>query len=440
MKLPLSIKYRSLLNKVKRLFNRSKQPPRNTTSKSNSRHRFENNTFLRFVSNKKVIQITAILFGLFFMYGVIESTVHFLSISLDKDEFDSFEVEEWDGYERFNIAMIGLDKKPNGYVFVDRIIVIHLNPENSRLGIFSINTKFEITLLNGTKNTLKLAYNEGLIDRLALQNVMRGIENLIGITIPKYIVVDTNQVKNILGFIPQVIIDVDEDINDVDFPPISKGAHRFGEQELYNYLASEVGGEDIKSEKIVHFFKSEVLELGNPLNIFLLRGLFDEFLNNVSTNLTQIELLRIFWFARGLRDDQIRVAYTKEDTAIKDEVFQNVWQPIYQSIDRDLKIIFENQSVKFEQAKIEVKNATDVKGLASKRGRLIENLGCRVIHISNTTIITDKNLIYVANPENYPETIKEILSTFRNEVIIIREDFPNRHIGDIVVVIGNEID
>ena len=98
--------------------------------------------------------------------------------------------------------------------------------------------------------------------------------------------------------------------------------------------------------------------------------------------------------------------------------------------------IFFDLKVFKEQARIEVLNASGVRGLANNRARWIKNIGARVIQVGNAFESEEFNVIYCDDPEKYEVTIKELRRFLGKDVKIINEKYHNRHIGDIVLVLG----
>jgi anionic cell wall polymer biosynthesis LytR-Cps2A-Psr (LCP) family protein len=356
---------------------------------------------------------------------------------LQKHPEDHFEnISEWGGDTRFNIALLGIDNKESGHTFVDRALILHINPDANKFGIFSVNTNFVSKLPDDTNQTIKLSYMQGIDEGEQVLYTLSSLEYLLGIQIDRYIFIDNEKVLQLFDKLSLPDAEIESNIRDPDFPTIKQGKYGLSASELYYFLATDSQGEDAKMQRLVDYLQDYFESYDNILNILNIRRTATVISQNIYTNISKMEFLRMFLFLRQLRTDQIKIAFTRESAAkVSNDEFQT-WSPIIQNIDRDLSSIFINANVKLEQAKIEVMNGTSTQGLAYQKARLIENSGCRIVRTGNAAQLVDKNLLYVTNPDSYEQTIKEIKAVFNNNIEIRREEYPYRHIGDLVVVIG----
>ncbi|HEX9805085.1 MAG TPA: LCP family protein [Candidatus Dojkabacteria bacterium] len=384
----------------------------------------------------KGLVFVVIIISIGLLYLVYQAYDFYTNLNFERFPTDKREeIFEWDGKERVNIALIGMDKKPTGHLFADRVVVLHINPEAPKLGIFSVNTNFSVSY-EGQKSPIKSSYIESVTWENPLDAVISSNESLLGISIHKYIIINNEELIKLVSEIPMPSIDISEDIVDQDFDIIPKGERNLEPQMLYNYLATESDGEDLKMSRLVIFLR-DVFRSGDSLsNLIYYKDRAKTIKENIHTDMSTSELLKLFLFVRGLRDDQIKVAYTRDEGAIKGGEFKDEWTPIVQSIDKDLKTIFQNQDVILEQARVEVLNASGIAGFAGRTGRLLENTGCRVVRVGNAVDPSEKNYIYVENPKKFEETLNEVEAAFEGNVEVIKEEYPHRHVGDIVVVIG----
>ena len=83
-------------------------------------------------------------------------------------------------------------------------------------------------------------------------------------------------------------------------------------------------------------------------------------------------------------------------------------------------------------------NGSSIKGLAANRARWITNIGARVINVGNSYENEQKTKIYCDNPQMFIFTIKELQRIFDNKALLIKKDYSGRHVGDIIIVIGND--
>jgi len=81
-----------------------------------------------------------------------------------------------------------------------------------------------------------------------------------------------------------------------------------------------------------------------------------------------------------------------------------------------------------------------VRGLASSRARWITNSGGRVIYFGNSPESEDITKVYVnkGDFEKYEKTLTEIEKIFNGKIEYSDEEYKYKHLGDIVIIIGEE--
>jgi hypothetical protein len=173
------------------------------------------------------------------------------------------------------------------------------------------------------------------------------------------------------------------------------------------------------------------------LSILSLINASDEitlFLDNIETDLEKRELFHLFNFFRSLDKNFILRSYTSEKGAIKGN---SGWIPINDSVDNDIQTIINNPRIIVEQARVEVLNSTDKPGVASRRARLLENTGFRVVRVGNASGEVDITTIYVDRAKRFEDTINELVNIFgEDNVRVVEADYQYRHVGDIIIVLA----
>lgn len=394
------------------------------------------------VEVKRSIQIPSniqriILIGLvgFILFSIIELLVYYSSIKTNTFKDYRISTNNWSVDRKANILFVGIDKTKSGYIFVDRVLLLHINPQERKLGIFSINTSFIARMSPKERASINLAFMTADNEAQGMEYTVQSVQNLLGLRIDKYVMADTNGFNKFITQLNLPSIPLSSEINDVDFgkltSPVSSNIINYT-----NYLSTESGGHDNQIQRMNIFFREVIKSLLTPSNIFNYRNIIRSFNENVYTDLSRNEIISLLNFFRDITDNDIRIAYTREASGIKQNEAGEL-EPVIDNIDKDIKTILFNQKVETEQAKVEVLNATNTSGLASKYSRIIENLGCRVVKLGNTfEKIDNQNYIYTTTPEKYKETIREIRYAFDEDITIVQQEYPFTHIGDLVVLIG----
>lgn len=110
-------------------------------------------------------------------------------------------------------------------------------------------------------------------------------------------------------------------------------------------------------------------------------------INDLETNLTPIELFKLYKGLSSVRFDKIEVidlqdaGLMEEDKLADDSI---VYQPDLIKLDSIAPNFYENQITQ-EQLTVAIYNATDYPGLAQKVARLVKNIGANVIISSNSS-------------------------------------------------------
>jgi hypothetical protein len=134
-----------------------------------------------------------------------------------------------------------------------------------------------------------------------------------------------------------------------------------------------------------------------------------------------------------------------EEWALSDTVLANgKTVRIFNSDAIDLKLsqsieLFKPVDVSQEQVKVEVYNGSGIAKAALRYSRTIQNLGARVVRTGNSPTDIDKTVVYVSNKQRYQKSLALVQQTFVDnpEIIEGRPSFMTT--GDIVVVLGKDI-
>lgn len=174
----------------------------------------------------------------------------------------------------------------------------------------------------------------------------------------------------------------------------------FGDWEVRSIFA--LGGEDLNTgsallkESISGLFGLPIdgflsSEGGMPLSVALRNLSINPFsvipwINKFNTDLTPIEMIRLYVFLQQVRSDNIESFDSKTlDVLTKTELADGTYVYLPNSmLDRFIQENFSEPQIKNEQAAIAVLNGTDSPGLAKKFSRLISNMGGNVIISDNT--------------------------------------------------------
>lgn len=442
----------NLINIIKRKTQRSKYKHKNSYvyEKEGS-----------FISKLKVFFLNRSRLGLlFFVFLVLFLFASLVFINIKAFiEFESraypdsqMEVKnEWAGNTKYTILLIGTDKIDSDHVFIDHVSVLSLDPQGRKVSILVLNPDLKVTqnTIGYTLHYRTILNNRELSeDKLAV--LIKSVENLLAFKIDRYLIADKNTFPDLSQYMNPIQVLVPSDIRDEDtlsFPSEQVADWGAGPQvvlpiDYLAFAASDDNGRDDQLTRQQNLIESMILNLIGFRSVFNFANILGQFENSCSTNMGKWELFHLSLNLINIKQGDIKKGYLRESTYQKviDIGFYEAISPDIGRIDKDLSNIFFDLEVFKEQARIEVLNGSGIKGLATNRSRWVVNIGARVIHYGNSYEMSDKTTIYCSDVSKYPVTIFELKRFLGSSVEIIEEEYPNRHVGDIVIVLGRVFD
>lgn len=216
--------------------------------------------------------------------------------------------------EDINVLVMGGDKVNKN---TDTMMLVSFNPSSSKLSILSIPRDTRVSI-NGKKAKINAAYPKGG-GELALNTV----SELLGVDIEYYVFINTStfrEIVNILGgvdyYVP-VNMDYDDPLQNLHIH-IKKGQHHFDgakAEQFMRFRQNNNGktnkyydGSDLKRIDAQQDFIKELVR--QKLNIFYLTRLteiVDAIFNNIDTNISMSEVLKMSGGAAKVQPDNINM-------------------------------------------------------------------------------------------------------------------------------------
>lgn len=143
---------------------------------------------------------------------------------------------------------------------------------------------------------------------------------------------------------------------------------------------------------------------------------------NVRSDLTVLDIMRLWWFGR-----------TVSEHSVKDETFsQDPNLSLESQLDSYAQTLFADDTVASEKESISIVNGTDISGFGTRFSRLVTNMGGNVVSVSTSDSKVDHTTISYYGKKSYTLSriekvlgIKAVLSKspeLANIVIILGED------------------
>ena len=347
------------------------------------------------------------------------------------------------------ILIIALDRVDDNHLFVDGLAVLNYDYISKKTAIFTVNSDLKVYSNILEKDVvIRTAFND-INDKSIQVSVMTNlVETLLSLKIDNYVIIDLQTFNKVSKYVPLFKMQLDRPLKDPDTVTLPNKEYKEwggGEQfikggDLIEFLASNNNGRDEQLNRQGYTMKNLMENITNVAFLSNIPKIIQELdTSYFYTDLTKEQMLIFLWNLSQTRDSDFKIGYTKSSTYtnIHAVSYYSVYIPNYVLLDQDVSSVFADLNIFREQARIELLNGSSVLGLASNRARWISNAGGVIIKVGNSYENEKTTKIYCANYKNFPYTIKEIQRIFDYNVQLITKDYTGRHVGDIVVVIGD---
>ncbi|MBD3280890.1 hypothetical protein GF389_05205 [Candidatus Dojkabacteria bacterium] len=347
----------------------------------------------------------------------------------------------WDGDQNLNLLIVGLDEKEGGYKFIDAIVLVRISPGDDEVGILGVDPDIRF-VHEGESISLQKSYNVG--DEEGMELLEEGINKSLALKVDKYIVIDEESFVELSKLFSSVDLSFDEDKTENDFEEYPsgftalEGRHSYHSRELLAALAVDEFGIDKRLSSQVITVESFADDLaGLP---FLYRFFRDpSLINKVETNLSKSEALDLFMFLRKGSRLTMRSSYTAQNSLILADAEKVEKEVLWERVSQDIQAVFLDERILQEQVRLEVLNGTEVPGLAGRYKRNFENSGLRVVREGNSIRPASDTRLYLGEFADKEYTIEFIKSMFDDKIEVKEETYKYKHIGDMVLVLGEDL-
>ena len=111
----------------------------------------------------------------------------------------------------------------------------------------------------------------------------------------------------------------------------------------------------------------------------------------------------------------------------------------FDAVYRNLISKIMDRSLEKERVRVEVYNGSGVAGAAKQFGRKIENSGCDVVRYENAPSTADRTVVYVSNKEGYKNSLEIVTEILSGSFDLVEGRPAFMTTGDIIVVLGKDI-
>lgn len=265
--------------------------------------------------------------------------------------------------------------------------------------------------------------------------LMSLVGDMLGVRIDRYALFDKDDLASYLHDSGYSTLVTDE----VDDP--EAGVFHVGDvvqaDRLVDYLAADSAGVDAQMLRVRTFVADLLARQFSVVGFARMYIELGDISSLLETDLSRGEILDLSLnLVNRVKVDSVGIA-TKQAVLV-DSALGGYLSAITRLVDAEVGTLLTRNRVAREQARVEVFNATQTGGLASRMKRLLENQGTNVIRAANSPELSTKSKLYVSDIERFSANVVLVSEMLRGDVQVVEEDYPLNHTGDLVLVLGAE--
>lgn len=377
--------------------------------------------------------------------------------------------QPWEGTERVNILFMGIDSRcdEEGPVRTDSMMLISINPVRNRASILSIPRDIWVEIPGVGMDSINQANYWGEAYRLPGGGPALAadtVSNFLGIEVEHYLTVNFEAFRDFVNLIDGIQIDVPAAIDDPTYPDECYGYDPFfvekGLQSMNGPIAlkyartrATIGG-DIdragRQQEVILAIRQKVLDV-NMIPTLIARSpqLWSSFQENVSTSLTEREIIQLALLMPDIHRDRIKSGVI-DFNYVYNEVAPNgrqVLVPRYDKIHALREELFRPvtappervdnlfQLVQDENAKVAIWNGTQTFGLAGGTERYLVDQYISVSEIGNADAATYSATQIIDYGGDHPNTVLYLKQLMSIPPLNSTQGEPNGQF-DILIILG----
>ena len=376
----------------------------------------------------------------------------------------------WNGVDRINILMMGLDYRDwlsgEGPPRTDSMMLVTIDPITKSAGMLSIPRDLWVEVPGFEHNRINTAYFLGETYRIPGGGpglAMQTVENLIGVPVQYYAVIEFSAFERFIDEIGGIEILVPERMK---VSPLGRDSYWLdaksylmdGPEALAYARARKTEGGDFdraeRQQQVLMAVRDQVLELDMVATLLgRAPALYQDLRQGVQTNLSLDQLVALGLLAAQVDlQDISRGVIAPPEMVLLDTHLDGamVLKPVPDQIRALRDAIFtgtgaiapsvppetSTDAVAIEHARLSVLNGAGLEGLATDTAEYLQGQGLNVVEIANADRIDyDKSRVIVYS-QNYPYTIRylaELLGLTEGQ--ILQAVFPQNDL-DLMVILG----
>ncbi|MBK5108176.1 MAG: LCP family protein [Anaerolineales bacterium] len=375
----------------------------------------------------------------------------------------------WDGNSRINVLVMGMDSREadsDDIPRTDTMILFSMDPQSRTAGMLSIPRDLWVEIPGFDYSKINTAYRLGEVYKIAERGpglALDTVENLLGMEIDYYAIVDFNAFEDFIDELGGVTVLVPEKIVVDPLGKHNTETLKAGEHLMPGYLAlayarsRNSSGSDFdragRQQQVVMAIRDQILSAEMLPNLIKNSpALYQSLSSGISSNLTLMQLVRLAWVAQQIPGENIRqgvIGVDQVDFAYSYDG-QDILRPLPDEIRQLRDLIFSLSGpvvpmapqgdtqvlVDEEYATLMILNGTYTAGLASQSADYLRTSGLTVAEPGNANEYYEMTTIidYTGNPHTVAMIVE--LMSISAENVFHRYDVTGP--ADVVVIVGQD--
>jgi LCP family protein required for cell wall assembly len=383
--------------------------------------------------------------------------------------------QAWNGSDRITVLVMGLDYRDweagNGAPRTDTMMLVTIDPVAKTAGMLSIPRDLWVEIPGFEHNRINTAYFLGESYNLpggGPQLAMKTVENLLGVPVNYYAVVEFSAFERMIDEIGGVDVLVPERVK---ISPLgrrskwleAKAYHLDGADALAYARARKTEGGDFdraqRQQQVMMAVRDRVVGVNMiPTLITRAPALYQELAQGVKTNLSFDQMMSLGLLALQLDKKGVKRGIIAPPDMV---IFQTlpdgaeVLKPVPDHIRQLRDEIFTYTSAvgpsvvatsptdpaegaRQETARIAVRNGSGTEGLATQTSEYLKNQGLDVVEVGNADRLDYQISRLIVYNDRFPYTVSYLASLMGlQESQILNQSTPDSQV-DIVVILGRD--
>ncbi|GEB35632.1 MULTISPECIES: LCP family protein [Brevibacillus] len=221
------------------------------------------------------------------------------------------EIPEWDGQERVNILLMGVDRrgmKNNGLPRSDSMMLVSIDPASKRYDLFSILRDTYVDIPGNGSSRINSAIVDG-----GPELAMKTVSQFTGLPVDRYVITDFEGFKALIDAVGGVEIDVEKNMYYHD--PTDKGVYdinlKKGVQQLdgnkalqYVRFRHDATSDYTRTERQRKLLAAVASQMKSGTSLIQLPSILKQVAPYIQTNISSMDMLKLS--ALGLKLDTMQ--------------------------------------------------------------------------------------------------------------------------------------